>query len=484
MNSPAIIDIGEVIERQKGGRFATLLIVAMGVMMLTEGYDLGAMAFAAPALGRAWHMGRGALGPVFGAFVFGTMVGAFVLGYLGDVIGRKRTIVIGSLVLSLFSFAAAGATRLDHLLILRFCAGIGIGGVVPNAITYMSEFAPRRWRATWITLMYTGYTIGTGLGGVVSAWLIPSFGWQVVFVIGGIAPLVTGLMLLVGAPESIRFLTLKGNRNAEIARIVRRLAPDIVLTPDTTFVIGNSREAAPHARQNAPLRLLFAGRLRMVTPVLWAVYIANSMALFFLNSWLPMLIESIGLPAQRAALVSAMFQVGGTLGGLALMRLVDTRGAVIITVLPLLGTPLVALLGIGLPEPMLIAVVFLIGFAVVGTQFGLNAVAPLVYPTALRAKGTGAAVGIQKIGAIAGPVIGGMLLAGHLPVRELFYLGAVPVAVVALLAFVLGRLHRHDDEAGDDANDRADESANHATTHAVIQSAAQTNTGKGAAHAA
>jgi AAHS family 4-hydroxybenzoate transporter-like MFS transporter len=480
MSPPAIVDIGDVIEGQKGGRFAALLIVAMGVMMLTEGYDLGAMAFAAPALGRAWHIGRGALGPVFGAFVFGTMLGAFALGYLGDAIGRKRTIVIGSFVLSLFTFAAAHATQLDHLLILRFCAGIGIGGVVPNAITYMSEFAPRRWRATWITLMYTGYTIGTGLGGAVSAWLIPSFGWQVVFVIGGIAPLVTGLMLLVSAPESIRFLTLKGNRNAEVSRIVRRLAPHVVLTPDTTFVIGHDRGATPHARQNAPLRLLFAGRLRAVTPVLWAVYIANSMALFFLNSWLPMLIESVGLPPQRAALVSAMFQVGGTLGGLALMRFVDTRGAVIITVLPLVGTPLVALLGTGLPEPMLIAGVFLIGFAVVGTQFGLNAVAALVYPTALRAKGTGAAIGIQKIGAIAGPVIGGMLLAGHLPVRELFYLGAVPVALVTLLAFVLGRLHRPDDEAGDDANDRANDTAHDITSDAVTDN----NTRTGAAHAA
>jgi len=143
-----------------------------------------------------------------------------------------------------------------------------------------------------------------------------------------------------------------------------------------------------------------------------------------------------------------MFQVGGTLGGLALMRFIDTRGAAIITVLPLFGTPLVALLGIGMPQPLLISAVFLIGFAVIGTQFGLNAVAALVYPTALRANGTGAAVGIQKIGAIAGPVIGGLLLSARLPVRQLFYLGAVPVALVAVLAFVLGRLHHSDSGVG------------------------------------
>ncbi|MDS0847868.1 MFS transporter [Burkholderia cenocepacia] len=446
MSGETVIDIGTVIERQQTTRFGVLLIVAMGVMMMTEGYDLAAMAFAAPALSRAWHLKHGVLGPVFGAFVFGTMIGAFVLGYLGDVIGRKRMIVIGSVVLAGFTLAASRATGLEQLLVLRFLAGIGIGGVVPNAIAYTTEFAPKRWRATWVTLMYSGYTIGSSVGGLVSAWLVPKFGWQVVFVIGGLAPLASSAMLWFAVPESIRFLTLKG-RHAEVARIVARIAPGFAVAPQARFVIGGASPGHAHEhRRDGSLRLLFAGRLRALTPVLWAVYIANSMALFFLSSWLPVLIESVGLAPRDAALVSTMFQVGGTLGGLALMRFVDTRGAIIITVLPLVGTPLVALLGTGLPAPMLVAAVFLTGFTVVGTQFGLNAVAALVYPTALRAKGTGAAVGIQKIGAIAGPVIGGMLMSAHLPVERMFFLGAVPVAFVALLAFALGRLHRRGDD--------------------------------------
>lgn len=450
MSGESVIDIDTVIEHQQAPRFGVLLIVAMGVMMMTEGYDLAAMSFAAPALSRAWRLEHGVLGPVFGAFVFGTMIGAFVLGYLGDVIGRKRMIVIGSVVLAGFTLAASRATGLEQLLVLRFLAGIGIGGVVPNAIAYTTEFAPKRWRATWVTVMYSGYTIGSSVGGLVSAWLVPKFGWPVVFVIGGIAPLVASATLWFAVPESIRFLTLKG-RHAEVARIVARIAPGFAVAPRARFVIGGASQGHSHERsRDGALRLLFAGRLRALTPVLWAVYIANSMALFFLSSWLPVLIESVGLAPRDAALVSTMFQVGGTLGGLALMRFVDTRGAIIITVLPLVGTPLVALLGTGLPGPILIAAVFLTGFTVVGTQFGLNAVAALVYPTALRAKGTGAAVGIQKIGAIAGPMIGGMLMAAHLPVEQMFFLGAVPVACVALLAFALGRLHRRRDDAAPD----------------------------------
>ncbi|MBN4667614.1 MFS transporter [Pandoraea nosoerga] len=446
MSAPATVDVDQVVETQKVGSFSIRIIVLMGLMMLTEGYDLGALSFAAPAIGRAWGIDRGALGPAFGAFVFGTMLGAFVLGYLGDVIGRKRAILVGSSILAALTLAVVFASDLRTLLVLRLLAGIGIGGVVPNAIAYMTEFAPRRLRATWVTLMYTGYSVGTGLGGVVAAWMIPRFGWQAIFVIGGVGPLLAAVMLALWVPESIRFLALKRRRTHEIARVAAQLHPGKVFNAQMQYVVSSEATGAQHAR----LRQLLAGRLRRVTPLLWAVYVANSMALFFLVSWLPMLIEAIGVPPARAALVSSAFSVGGTIGGLALMRFVDTRGALIVAVLPLIGCPLVAALGSGIAQSALIAAVFMIGFCVVGAQFGLNAVAAMVYPTALRAKGVGVAVGIQKIGAIAGPVIGGALLSLHWPVSALFYFGAVPVGLVAIFAFALGMLHRHDGGAPPD----------------------------------
>jgi MFS transporter, AAHS family, 4-hydroxybenzoate transporter len=435
MNRSPVVDIGTVIEREQTRSFGVLLIIAMALMMMTEGYDLAAMAFAAPALGRAWHLDHGVLGPVFSSFVFGTMIGAFVLGYLGDVIGRKRVIILGSLVLAVFTLAASLATELNQLLWLRFLGGIGIGGVVPNAIAYITDFAPKRQRATWVTLMYCGYTIGSAVGGIIAAQLIPMHGWQVVFVIGGIAPILASIMVAFVIPESIRFLTVKG-RHTDVAKIIARSAPGVALTPDTKFVIAQEQV------KSGSLSELFAGSLRTITPVLWLVYIANSFALFFMNSWLPVLIERLGLSPHDAALVTTMFQIGGTVGGLVLMRFVDTRGPIIIAALPIIGIPVVALIGTGLPVPMLWCFAFMSGFTVVGTQSGLNAVASMIYPTALRAKGTGTAVSIQKIGAIAGPLIGGMLISAHVPIAQVFYWGAVPVAIVAVLAFLLGLLQR------------------------------------------
>jgi AAHS family 4-hydroxybenzoate transporter-like MFS transporter len=436
------IDVSRLIEEQKVGRFAIILIAWTSLVMMADGFDMGALGFAAPALVREWGINRGALGPVFGAGVFGIMIGSILFGYVGDWLGRKKAILIGAFIFGGLTLATAWATTLDQLLVLRLLAGIGIGGAVPNAFVLITEFAPKRMRATWVTIMFTGYTIGTGLGGIVSAWLIPHLGWHVIFVIGGIAPIVLSIGMYYAVPESVRFSVLRQTNRAEVARVAAQLKPGLVVAPDAKFTMSDEQPHG-HAGSNASFGRLFEGKLRFITPVLWLVYIANSMALFFMINWLPMLIEAVGVAPNRAALLSTMFSVGGTIGGLVLMRFVDKYGALVITALPLIGCPAVALLGSGMPETALIVAVFTVGFCVTGTQFGLNAVASIVYPTAFRSKGTGTAIGIAKIGSISGPMIGGVLLSAHLPISELFHIAAIPVAIVVVLAFALGRLYRH-----------------------------------------
>lgn len=433
----SVCDISDVIERQKIGRFAVLLVVYIWFVMLIEGYDLAALAYAAPALSRAWHLGRGALGPAFGANVPGIMVGSFLFGYLGDRFGRKPAIVAGALLFGSMTFATIWAGSVGGLIVLRLLAGIGLGGAIPNAVVLLSESAPHRLRATWISLSYTGYMAGAGMGGVVSAGLIARFGWQVVFFVGGVAPLGIAVALMFLLPESLRHLVLKGRDAGQIARLAKRIRPGLEVDVATRFVVSDEFRPGRFS-----VSLLFRGRLRYVTPVLWLIYIANSMTLLFLQNWLPMLIESIGVAPGHAALVSAMFSVGGAAGGLALMGFIDRRGPGVIAVLPILGIPLVALLGTRLPEAVLTLAVFGVGFSVVGTQFGLNAVSAMVYPTTFRSKGTGAALAIAKIGSFLGPVIGGLLLARNMPVLQLFRVAAVPVTVVAALALVMGWLYR------------------------------------------
>jgi AAHS family 4-hydroxybenzoate transporter-like MFS transporter len=445
------VDVSRLINEQKVGWFAIFLIFSTWLVMLTDGYELSALAFAAPSLIKAWHIERSALGPVFGANIFGIMVGSILFGYIGDKIGRKRAILFGACWYGFLTLSVAWATQVPELLWLRFAAGIGIGGAVPNAFVLVSEFAPKRLRATWVTMMFTGYTLGAGFGGAVAVWLVPHYGWPAVFIVGGIAPLIVSASLAFVMPESLRFQVLKGWPLRGIAATVRRVRPDLDMPPDTTFIVSDDRAFGKFSP-----RLLFAGRLRYVTPALWLAYIANSMALFFLQNWLPVLIEAVGVAPRQAALMTTLFSIGGTAGGLVLMRFVDKRGVLLITCLPVIGFPLVASLGMGLDAGLLMAAVFGVGFCVAGTQSGLNAVASMVYPTSFRSKGTGTAIGIAKIGSISGPMIGGMLIGAHLPMDELFRMASIPVIAVAVLSFVLGRVYRpntaDDENAGSSAH--------------------------------
>jgi MFS transporter, AAHS family, 4-hydroxybenzoate transporter len=452
------VDVSRLINEQKVGWFAIFLILSTWLVMLTDGYELSALAFAAPSLIKAWHIERSALGPVFGANIFGIMVGSILFGYIGDKIGRKRAILFGACWYGLLTLSVAWATQIPELLWLRFAAGIGIGGAVPNAFVLVSEFAPKRLRATWVTMMFTGYTLGAGFGGAVAVWLVPHYGWSAVFIVGGVAPLIVAASLAFVMPESLRFQVLKGWPLRGIAATARRVRPDLEMPPDTTFIVSDE----PAFGKFSP-RLLFAGRLRYVTPALWLAYIANSMALFFLQNWLPVLIEAVGVAPRQAALMTTLFSIGGTAGGLVLMRFVDKRGVLLITCLPVIGFPLVASLGMGLDAGLLMAAVFGVGFCVAGTQSGLNAVASMVYPTSFRSKGTGTAIGIAKIGSISGPMIGGMLIGAHLPMDELFRMASIPVIAVAVLSFVLGRVYRpnaaDDENAGSSAHFQSAEAA-------------------------
>jgi AAHS family 4-hydroxybenzoate transporter-like MFS transporter len=166
------------------------------------------------------------------------------------------------------------------------------------------------------------------------------------------------------------------------------------------------------------------------------------MALYFLQNWLPVLIEGMGVDPRGAGLITTMFYVGGVIGGLILCRFVDRNGVLAIISLPAIGFPVVALLGHGSSYAWLMFAVFAAGFCVVGAQYGLYAVAGMIYPTSFRSAGVGSAISIGKIGSVAGPVVGGVLLSMHLPITELFYAASLLFIVATVFSTVLALLYR------------------------------------------
>jgi AAHS family 4-hydroxybenzoate transporter-like MFS transporter len=435
MAHAAPIDVGTLIEGQKFGRFQASLMFWICAFMFIEGYDMQVVGYAAPAIIKAWHSDKATFGAVFGAGLGGFMLGATVLGNLGDKFGRKRMIVAGSLLFGLFTLASAFAEGVTSLLVLRTIAGLGLGGSIPNAIALMTEYAPVRVRATRVGIMFIGYTIGSALGGVIAAWLIPAYGWPSVFVVGGVLPMMLALGSVVALPESVRFLVLKRGRTDLVLPLLRRVRPELELRDGTAIVIQETRKSG------LPVKQLFAAGRAPMTTLLWVGYAANMVSLHFLTSWLPTVIADSGVPLAHAVIATALLQAGGAVGSLLVGVLLDRIGTLGIVAAFLVAVPCVAGLGhVGTDELPLMLLVAAAGLCIIGGQAGINALAGTLYPTYMRSTGTGWAFGMGRFGSILGPVIGGHLIAFGLPLGALFATAAAPVLVSASALFFLGRL--------------------------------------------
>ncbi|MBW7970205.1 MFS transporter [Bradyrhizobium sp. BR 10289] len=392
------------------------------LLMVADSYDVAALSFAVPELIRTWYVDKVAIGGVFSAGLFGLLVGSILFGYVGDRWGRKTAIVVGSLLFGLVTYATGWATNLNELLVYRFVACVGLGGAVPNAVALTNEFAPKHLRVTAITVIFAGYAIGGTFGGVVSAQLVSAYGWPIIFQVGGAASLLLAVALIVVLPESQSFLAATAARARDATSAVVR--------------------AASEEGSNSPFMQLFAGRRSFMTTLLWIVYVANSITLFALVSWLPVLIEAAGLPRSAAALALSCFFLGGAVGGLIVGYIIDRSGLRALVGSALLACPVVASLGVlSSSEALLLSAATVAGFFTIGVQNSLHGVAGSIYPTPIRANGLGWALGIGKVGSIVGPFIGGILLSMSLPVAQLFCAAAVPIGVVAIAAFFLMRIY-------------------------------------------
>ena len=432
-------DVSEFIEARGFSRFLIGLILVSWFVTVFDGFDMNVIAYAAPHIAKEFAIDRALMGVVFSVGLVGTMAGGFLFGYVGDSIGRRPAILLAAAIFTVLTFAIATVSTPVQLIVLRFLNGVAVGGMMPVIWALNIEYAPKRFRSTVVTLIMLGYSFGAAIGGPLAIWLVPAFGWRSLFVFGGAMSLVAVAILVLALPESIEFLAIKGRRFDVIARIVRRIDRSRHLSANTQFTA--AAKAQPGAAGFKVARL-FEGPLRAVTPLLWLAYIASSMAVFFIANWTPLLAEALGESHEQAAISGSFHSLGGALGGLLLMRFVDTRGAVAITAMPVLALPVLLFAGTA-PQghAMFLAIFFFVGMFIVGAHIGLHSIAGIFYPTAYRSNGAGWATSVAKIGSILGPWIGGLILSSRLPPQHMFWVLAICPLVVAISIFALGRMH-------------------------------------------
>jgi len=450
MTSRDTIDVSAVIERQRLSGFLVGLVLMSWIITFFDGFDSNLISFASPYFGPQYHLDRIQLGNIFSVGLFGTLIGGFILGYVGDRIGRRPSVILATAAFGVCTMLLALADSYRSFFLLRLANGIPLGGMLPLAWALNIEYVPKRFRATIVTVIMMGYSLGTALGGPIATWLIPKIGWQAVFILGGVVSLAAAGVLFLMLPESIRFLVSKGRGNERIRAVVRRLAPEMPLPGQAAFIVTD--EAA--RRSDFRPALLFQGELAWITPLIWVAYIFSSMAVFFIVNWTPLVFEALKFTRGQAAGAASMNSAMGALGGLLLMRFTDKRGAIAITAMPAVTCVLLLVAGlVPLGHTPFLALSAMIGGFLIGGHFGLHSICGIFYPSVYRGNGAGWATSVAKIGSVAGPALGGVILSTSLPVRNIFIVLAICPAIFTVCIYAVGRMHQRilGREAGDEA---------------------------------
>ena len=435
MNGSTPIDVTEFIDSRGFSRYQVLVVALCFLVVFVDGFDVQAIGYVAPALLKNFQVSKAALGPIFSAGLLGMALGALSFGPIADRYGRRPVLLFCTAFFAVMSLLTSSVDSIQSLMWARFFTGLGLGGVMPNAIAITSEYSPQRSRSTAVMVMFCGFSLGAALGGFVAAGIIRDFGWQSVFVVGALLPCLVFVLMLLFLPESVRYLVLKGGQNSRIRQTLQKLQGSCALAEAVSFVAGESQH-----RSN-PIKHLFLERRTRMTLLLWVIFFMSLLELYFLSNWLPTVIGEVGIESSTAIMIAAGLQVGGTVGTLALGRLFDKLSPFkALAAIYLLAAGFVVLISsAGASVPLLACAVFGAGFCVVGGQIGANALTAKAYPTAIRATGVGWALGIGRVGSICGPLIGAALLSTHWEMRHVFLLSAIPVSIAAIAALFLSR---------------------------------------------
>src|SRR5215470_3164399 len=331
-----VVPVSRLLDERGLSAFQIKLLIWSFFIVLIDGYDIAAIAFAAPSLVKEWVLKPGALGPVFSASLVGILFGSGLFGWVGDRYGRKAALVWSNLLFGVFTLAAAYATNLDQMFWLRLLAGLGIGGVIPNVVAINAESAPRKLRATLAIIAVGCVPIGGAIPGFVTAALVPQYGWQILFLIGGIVPIVIAIAAQIGMPESIKYMTLHESQRGKMERLVTAISPGYPLSPNAKFVIEDEQQFPGFTPA-----YLFRQGLAVITPLLWLLFALNLMGYFFLLSWTPTLMTAAKLPPTTVALAGASLQVGGTVGALLLCWWLQRHRFLAIAIMFAIAVPVV-----------------------------------------------------------------------------------------------------------------------------------------------
>jgi AAHS family benzoate transporter-like MFS transporter len=435
------VDVHTIIDEARFNKFHWLVLFWCALIIIFDGYDLIIYGVVLPQLMSEWQMTPMEAGTLGSTALFGMMFGALFFGPLSDKIGRKLTIMICVALFSGVTFLNGFARDPLEFGICRFIAGLGIGGVMPNTVALMTEYAPKKVRSTLVAIMFSGYSVGGMASAFIGMQLIPSYGWQPVFWIAGIPLLLLPLIALM-LPESVGFLVQSGNKE-KAAAMLNRVSPGAGISAGDHFHMPTGKS------DTVPLVSLFTQNRLLSTLMFWLAFFCCLMMVYALGSWLPKIMEAGGYDVKKGILFLLVLNFGamfGAIGGGWLSDRFNLRRVIsLMFIIAAVSIGLLGFKGSMLTQYLLMAIA---GACTIGTQILLYAYVAQYYPLSNRSTGIGWASGVGRLGAILGPILGGALMAMELDIQMNFIAVGIPAIVAAIAISLVGRsaTHAQDEE--------------------------------------
>ena len=420
------IQYEKILDTAKLSAMHKMILFWCTLIIIFDGYDLVIYGVVLPKLMKAWELSPVVAGYMGSAALFGMMFGAILFGALADKLGRKNVIMICVLLFSGFTVLNGFAQNPWQFGIIRFIAGLGIGGAMPNVVAMMTEFSPKKIRSTMTAVMFSGYSIGGILSALLGMYFVPTFGWEIMFFIAGI-PLFLLPVIWKFLPESLTFI-VKENKQDQARPIVARLAPDLKITQDTTFEL--YQVGVPEA---ANVVSLFKRGRAVNTLLFWLAFFTCLLTMYALSSWLPKLMMAAGYSMDNSLMFMMVMNVGAVVGIVGGGILADRfHLKPVLMFLGIMGALVMSLMGFQSNQLLLYILVFLAGAASIGSQMLLYSYVAQYYPLAVRSTGIGWSSAVGRMGAIVGPILIGGLLGMNLPAHFNFMAVGLPVLITAI----------------------------------------------------
>ncbi len=434
--------------------FHYMIIAICSLIIIFDGYDLVVYGVALPQLMPEWGITPVRAGFIGSLALFGMMAGAILFGSLSDKLekfgfSRKRVIAICIVIFSVFTAMCGAASSPEEFSVYRFIAGIGLGGVMPNVISLMTEYAPARLKSTLVALMFSGYAIGGMSAALLGIGLIETYGWRLLFYIAGLPVIFLAPMMYI-LPDSMDYL-VRTKKQFQARGVLQRLVPNADIPEDALVVLDKANEKAA----DKPVKEIFSGGRLLSTIMFWCSIFMTLLLVYALGNWIPKLMVESGYELKASLAFLFSLNIGGMLGAILGGYLADRMGhKKVLLYFYCAGALALFLLSVKVPDTLVYLLIAIAGAASIGSQIVICSFMAVYYPAPIRSTGIGWGLGMGRIGAIVGPMLIGSVMGLNLPVKYNFIVLGVPCLIALVSVFLIG-LEKRQQPAGQLATDTA-----------------------------